>query len=241
VDCDHDHSDGCEHEANTGPCCTPGENTDGDELTDCEEMEDGDPWTDPDTFNGVHVQHREQCSSDPECDLYDTLGEVIACLENKSLVEELDQYSGWDRNDPEDEINNSGYNFQPNWSNHDQSWQINAEGFINLAENGFHCFVVSGNRGEACASLYVVDTPEDSWDGWDSMNDSTPATVQHGTDTRCFNLSAGIYPIRWHYDTDNDFIFGSNTNDFHLQYCYSADHECTPSQAIPSVMLRVEP
>jgi hypothetical protein len=235
ADCDGDPANGCEWDTSQGSCCTPGENADGDELTDCEEIDDGDPWTDPDIFNGVHVQHRNQCDASGSCGSYDTLGRVKSCQNGESLSEELDQYSGWDWDDPGDDITSAGYDFQPNWSNGDSSWQINAEGYINLAQDGHHCFAITGSNDEACASLYFLDTPAAGWSGWEGTDDSMPATVQHGG-SACFDLVAGVYPIRWHYSMDN-----GSSSDFHLQYCHDPAADCTPDQALPSTMLRVEP
>ena len=43
-------------------CCTSSTNTDGDCITDCNEDNDSDPFTDKNVFNGMRVRQANQCS-----------------------------------------------------------------------------------------------------------------------------------------------------------------------------------
>jgi hypothetical protein len=191
---------------------------DGDSLTDCNERDDGDPWTDPAIFNGMHVRLANQCSSSGDCSENDTLNEVNQCM--SSIDQERDQYSGWDWQDPPDDVCNSGYRFLPNWTNCDSSWAADWQGCIHLEGNGPHCFQIAGGTGQGCAALY--------------FNGNTGnADVQTGGAAKCFTVGTGNYPIRWHYTMDN----GSSSS-MHVRYCAGTGSNCTPSAAIPSRMLR---
>ena len=61
-------------------CCTSSTNTDGDCITDCNEDNDGDPWTDKAIFNGMRVRQANQCSSVGTCTENNTLAEVNSCM-----------------------------------------------------------------------------------------------------------------------------------------------------------------
>lgn len=201
--------------------CGCGSDTDGDGVDDCTEDADGDPWTDATVFNGMHVRRANQCSASGNCGENDTLSEVDSCMQN--VAEELDQYSGWDWEDPPNNICDSGYAFLPNWTGCDSTWAADWQGCIHLTSDGPHCFQITGGTNEGCAALY--------------FNGNTGnADAQSGTGPVCFNVSAGDYPIRWHYTMDD----GSSSS-MHVQYCDAAGGgDCTPSTAIPSRMLRTQ-
>ncbi len=193
--------------------------TDGDSLTDCDENGDGNPWTDPAIFNGMHVRLANQCSASGNCGENDTLNEVNQCM--NPIEQERDQYSGWDWEDPPDDVCSNGYRFLPNWTNCDSSWAGDWQGCIHLEGNGPHCFQIAGGTNEGCAALY--------------FNGNTGnADVQSGGAAKCFTVGTGNYPIRWHYTMDN----GSGSS-MHVRYCAGTGGNCAPSAAIPSRMLRV--
>ena len=205
--------------------CTMGTNTDGDGMDDCAETGDGDPWTDPAIFNGMHVRWAEQCSPAPSCALIDTLAEVDACVASVPLVEQQDQYSGWDWIDPADNICSALYNFQPPWKQCNDinaiRWQADWQGYINLTKSGKHCFGSLGVIEESCAVIFF-------------NTETTGITQLSGT--ACYDVPAGKYPIRWHYEMDN----GSDS-DMHIIYCFGGAMTCSPAIAIPANMLLVSP
>jgi hypothetical protein len=191
---------------------------DRDSLTDCDENGDNNPWTDPAIFNGMHVRLANQCSASGSCSENDTLNEVNQCM--NPIAQERDQYSGWDWEDPPDDVCSNGYRFLPNWSNCDSSWAADWQGCIHLEGSGPHCFQIAGGTNEGCAALY--------------FNGNTGnADVQTGGAAKCFSVGTGNYPIRWHYTMDN----GSGSS-MHVRYCAGTGSNCTPSAAIPSRMLR---
>ena len=199
-------------------CCTSSTNTDGDCITDCNEDNDSDPWTDKNIFNGMRVRHKNQCSASGNCGENNTRAEANACMSG-SIDETRNQCAGWDWNNPPDNICSSEYGFQPNWTNCDSSWQADWTGFINLTQAGQHCFRITGGNSEGCASLF--------------FNTETNG-VQTGGATACFNVAAGVYPIYWHYTMDN----GSSSS-MHVQYCFGGAAACTPSVVLPHRMLRI--
>jgi hypothetical protein len=201
-----------------GTCCVPGEDRDGDSITDCDEEADGDDWTDPDIFNGMYVRQRNQCSSVGSCSENNTLAEVNACMSG-SIQEARNQYSGWDWNNPPDNLCNAGYGFLPPWTVCDSTWQADWQGYIYLHGSGRHCFGITGGTDEGCGSLFF---------------DGATNGIQNGS-ALCFDRAEGAYPIRWHYTMDN----GSNGS-LHVNYCNGGASSCTPSVAIPSSLLRVQ-
>ena len=206
--------------ADSGPdaqTCEPGVDSDGDGLSDCEEQDDGDPWTSAQVFNGVHVRWANQCDTTGNCNQNDTRSKASACMQ-RTIEEEKDQYAGWDWTNPPDDICNAGYGFAPNWSNCDNTWQAEWSGYIRFAEAGTHCFAITGSTAEGCASLFF---------------DQEEQALQTGQAARCFERAEGVYPILWHYTMDN----GSSSS-LHLLYCFDPNAPCTPSAALPSRLLR---
>ena len=49
-------------------------------IDDCTEVNDGDPWTDPQVFNGMHAREADACHASPSCDQTDTLAEIDSIL-----------------------------------------------------------------------------------------------------------------------------------------------------------------
>jgi hypothetical protein len=193
---------------------------DGDGMTDCDEANDGSAWTDPTIFNGFRVEHGNQCSAGGSCAENDMLQEVTACMQG-NVVEEKNQYGGWDWENPPDDICDAGYGFAPRWNSCDFSWAARWSGCIHFETGGPHCFQIVGGTAEGCAALYF-------------NGNSGSADVQSGTPVKCFNVAAADYPILLHYTMDN----GSSSS-MHVRYCDAlGDATCTPSTAVPSRMLR---
>jgi hypothetical protein len=193
---------------------------DGDSMTDCDETNDGNAWTDPAIFNGFRVERGNQCSAVGNCNENNTLQKVNACMQG-NVSEEKNQYAGWDWQDPPDNICDPGYGFAPNWSNCDSSWAARWNGCIHFATAGPHCFQIAGGTAEGCAALYF-------------NGNSGNADAQSGTAVKCFTVAAGNYPILLHYTMDNGSV-----SSMHVLYCDAQGGlPCTPSIAIPSRMLR---
>jgi hypothetical protein len=193
---------------------------DADGITDCDEANDGNAWTDPAIFNGFRVERGNQCSAAGVCTENDMLQKVNACMQG-NVVEEKNQYGGWDWENPPDDVCDAGYGFAPRWSNCTVWWAARWNGCIHFETGGPHCFQIVGGTGEGCAALYF-------------NGNSGGADAQSGTPVKCFNLAAGNYPILLHYTMDN----GSSSS-MHVRYCDAQPGTtCTPSTAIPSRMLR---
>ncbi len=204
-----------------GPrCCRLGVDSDGDGSEDCEEVADNDGWTDPLVFNGMWASTSDVCHGDPDCTLVDELDEVIAC---EVSDEELLQYSGWDFESSEMEMCSEAYGFRPGWDSCEDEFQVDARGFIKLDDDGFHCFEVAGpddgdGRGQ-CGAVYFDDEEEG---------------VVDGNGRRCFEVAAGVYPIRWFYEATNE----ASVRALHVLYCFGREERCEPSEAIAPKMLR---
>ena len=221
--------------AGSGSCASTSADADGDGLPDCEEDDDDDPATEADVFNGVHVRQADQCSAAGECSENDTLGEVIDCMSD--IREEQDQSAGWSwSDDPPDDLCEAEYRFEPAWTDCNDSWALDWQGYVYLTE-GHHCFQLAGEADEDCGALYFVDGEASGFGGWDDLPESTAANAQTGDSAVCFTISdEGSYPVRWHYTMD-DGAHGT----LQLLYCGDEAADCTPSAPLPSRMLRVAP
>jgi hypothetical protein len=211
-------ADGCELQpAVDGVCCDPASDVDQDGLTECDELRDSSPWTDPVVFNGVRVRQANQCNATGACASNDTLAEVNTCMA-VAIQQTLNQYAGWDWNNPADNICDAGYGFAPNWTSCDATWQADWTGYVYLATSGEHCFGVTGSATGGCSSLFV--------------NEQTVGLQNGGT--LCLTLPAGVYPVRWHHS----MVVASSAS-MHVNYCFGGGASCTPATALPSAMLRV--
>jgi hypothetical protein len=143
---------------------------------------------------------------------------VNTCM--SSVDETRDQYSGWDWENPPDDICSAAYGFRPQWTGCDSSWAADWQGCIHLVGSGPHCLQIVGSANEGCAALF--------------FNGATTVDVQSSGPAKCFNIAAGNYPIRWHYTMDN-----GTASSMHVRYCNGQGASCVPTLAIPSSMLRV--
>jgi hypothetical protein len=171
-------------------------------------------------FNGLDVQRGNQCSDVGNCSENDTYTKVNACMQG-NIAEERNQYSGWDWNNAADDICDADYHFAPNWAGCDTTWAARWSGCVHFDTAGPHCFEINGSNVEGCAALY--------------FNGNTGnADVQTGNTVKCFNVAAGNYPLMFHYTMDN-----GSASSMHVRYCDAKGAgTCTPTQALPSKMLR---
>jgi RHS repeat-associated protein len=217
--------DDCAVQPNNG-CGVFGCNTadaDADGLYDCEEQPGA--WADPSTFNGVRVRASAACqpSGADVCSGIDTLAEIDACAQNPALLEEQKMYSGWELTGRsirgvgcQDEVD-----FWPPWPGCTDAATASYDyrGFIQLAEDGVHCFAVQGTESNVCGALFF---------------DAEEQAVTSATGTLCFDRAAGIYPVRWFIDAPAAGLADS----VRVSYCPGGAAECQPTQAIPQAMLR---
>jgi len=201
-----------------GTCCVPGADADGDNMDDCDEDGDGDPWTHRNIFNGMHAVQRNQFDGSPSCGEIDTLSELNSEASNGSIQEQKDQYSGWSWGDADDDICHADYGFAPNWSNCDSTWQVEWTGFIDLKVDGYHCFSITGGTDENCTAFTIANAP---------------APLMLG-ETQCYYFDAGAYPIRWFHAMDD----GRSGVSMDIRYCEGGNSQCTPSATIPATKLR---
>jgi len=199
--------------------CVPGANADGDGISDCDELGDGDPFTDPQSFNGVRVQLATHCTNLALCSDNDTRPEVAACMA-VAEAEHRDQYAGWDWADGADSNCSASYGFAPPFGLCSTTWQARSTGTIHLSA-GTHCFEITGTAIGGCASLFF---------------DADAIAAQTGTGARCYDRTAGDYPIMWHYNMTRGAI-----SSVHLRYCFGGQGPCTPSAILPARMLRPAP
>jgi hypothetical protein len=204
--------------AGSGGC--GGADSDGDGLQDCDEDSDADPWTDRAVFNGMHVRQSDQCSGSASCSNNDTRAKIDACMTANPIREEKDQYAGWDFSNQPDNLCSAGYGFRPNWTVCDIRWQAEWRGFVNFTGAGNHCFAIIGNTDEQCGAL---------------LFNTETAALQTGQAAKCFDVAAGVYPIRWHYTMDNTV---ANNSSMRVAYCFGGAGSCVPANALPSRMLR---
>ncbi|HEX4476115.1 MAG TPA: hypothetical protein VH142_13610, partial [Polyangiaceae bacterium] len=200
------------------PLVSTGPDADGDGIPDATENADGDPWTDPNIFNGMDVRLAAQCGTTPTCSTNDTIAEVNQCM-STTIVEEKQQFSGWNWNNPPDSSCSSAYDFEPNWSTCRSTWQADWKGFVNIREDGYQCFSVAGLPDKGCASLY--------------FHSDQLATVQTGGLPECVYRPAGVYPIQWHYT-----MATNSQSSMQVDYCFGGTAKCMPTLPLPSSMLR---
>jgi hypothetical protein len=196
-------------------------NTDGDALSDCREDGDANPTTDKHVFNGMDVRTKPQCSSVGSCSENDTYAEVTACMAGP-VDQELNQWSGWNWNNPPDNRCDPGYQFSPNWTSCSNAWQADWKGYVHFITAGKQCFNITGGSSEGCAALYF-------------NGNAAGADAQTGSATKCFDVQAGAYPIEWHYTMDN-----GSTSSLHVNYCFGGSATCTPTAVIPYQMLTTQ-
>jgi RHS repeat-associated protein len=195
---------------------------DADGLYDCEEH--AGQWSDPSAFNGVHVRASAACTATAGdlCSSIDSLAKVTSCASAHPSLTEQNMYAGWALGGSalkgigcQDE-----YDFWPPWAkcSASSSAAFDYDGFIQLKESGKHCFALPA-VGSVCGSLF--------------LNGAT-AGVTTASGAQCFDLSSGVYPIRW-------FIHAAQANpsdQIKVAYCLASGASCEPIDAIPQAMLR---
>jgi hypothetical protein len=142
-----------------GTCCTLGANRDGDSFDDCTEYSDGNPFTNPDIFNGLLGSVYAPCSSGAaSCSDQDTLAKIRACTSGAQL-EQVAQYGGfsWPSVSSSD-ICDGSHGFAPNFTKSCgmDAWAIDYTGQVALSSPGRYCFaMVSEAIDSSCGSIVL--------------------------------------------------------------------------------------
>lgn len=197
--------------------CVAGADSDTDGMLDCDEQNDGDAWTDPLLLNGVVAERGNSCHAAPTCTGIDTQAKIDACF---NPIEENTLYSGWDFATNDRNACDAGFDFAPAWTGCGEDFGVHYSGVVRLAQNGVHCFRLSGSTNDQCGALYFA-------------RDTAPFLSNGGAG--CYALPAGVYPIEWFYETTSD-----GTNELHVDYCFGGQTVCTPNTALPAEDLRPE-
>jgi hypothetical protein len=210
--------------------CTPGADGDGDGLFDCDEIIDGDPFTDPDVFNGLTAMIGDRPEWSGSCSNLDDHAEMVSHFASATHV--MDVTAGWEFDTGADAYSDPSYGFQPNWAEPaaNERFSLRFAGRIHLAEAGNQCFSVDiGATGtdlftsrNACGQVYL-----NAGDGSalaETGLDATSVDAKVG----CLNLPAGDY------DFDVVFWYFNVFEQAKLQVrrCTSASGPCTPDQPL---------
>jgi len=210
--------------------CTPGADGDGDGLFDCDEIIDGDPYTDPNVFNGLTAMIGDRPEFVGSCNNLDDHVEMVSHFASSTRV--MDVYAGWEFDTSADAYSDPSYGFQPMWAMAAASerFSLRLAGRIRLASAGTHCFSVDiGATGtdiftsrNACGQVYL-----NAGDG--------AALAETGLDaasvdarTGCVALAAGDYDfdiVFWYFN-----VFEQAK--LQVRHCTSASGPCTPDQMV---------
>ncbi len=215
--------------AGTGGSCVVGGDTDRDGLGDCEEMVDGDPFTDPAVFNGLWVTVGDRPEGTGSCGMLSDYGEMDGRFSGSSRRQRV--WAGWDFDTAADAYTHSDYGFQPAWPDGAASerFSLRYSGKIHLAQTGRHCFSISiGATGtdiiggkNACGQIYV--------NGSGSMDPLTETGFNaSGSNTGCVDLTAGDHTIDivfWYFNVLEQATL-------HVRHCVGNGGPCSANQPI---------
>jgi hypothetical protein len=207
-------------------CQCDGTDTDGDGLTDCQEIDDGDDWTDPNIFNGLVAATYDNCT-DGKCSSIDTTSEVAACT-GATVVEKHNVSAGWAFNDNMASRCDAAYGFTPNWTQScsDASFSVSYTGFINL-KAGTNCFDIGGTTGNTSCGVFMLDN-----------SDSLVVTQNSGP--KCFpNTTAGAHAVTLFFDRAAPGFLSQTTMGFKWELCNGGNSNCTPTAVVPQSAVRV--
>jgi hypothetical protein len=210
-----------------GACTCDGTDTDGDGLTDCAELDDGNPWTDPAIWNGLIGATYDKCAGgNPACTGIDTNAEVTACMA-KPVIQGQNLGAGWGFADNNANRCDAAYAFKPNWTQtcNDNTFSVSYTGFINLTA-GTHCFDIAGANSNACGVFFL--------DG----SDAKPVT--HASGPQCYTVTAGAHAVRLFFDRAAAAFLQTGMG-FNWQHCVAtgAATTCTPTVTVPQSDVRI--
>jgi len=212
------------------PSCTVGEDGDGDGLSDCDEIIDGDPFTQPDVFNGLTAMIGDRPEFVGSCNNLDDHAEMVGHFASSTRT--LDVVAGWEFDTSADAYSDPSYGFQPNWATPapNERFSLRFAGRLRLLEGGTQCFSVDiGATGtdiftsrNACGQVYL-----NAGDGA-ALAETGLDAASVGAKVGCVELAAGDY--------DFDIVFWyQNTAEqakLTVRRCTSASGPCTPDQPL---------
>lgn len=211
-------------------CCQPGFDTDGDSVDDCDELDDGDPFTDPAVFNGLTASIGDRPEVTGTCGNLDDYDEMVSRFDTATNVMKV--YAGWEFDTGADNYADASYGFMPNWTTSDGGrFSVRYSGRINLTDSGTHCFridigatgtgIISGKN--MCAQVYVDAGPGGSW-----LVESGYQAESSDANEACVTLDAGDYTL------DIVFWYFNVLEQAQLQVrrCFGGQSSCSPDQAI---------
>lgn len=235
----------CSHVAGTDD----GTDTDGDNLTDCQEGTDGSDWTHPGIFNGMLATIGEPPTgflTSAQCDLFfgDDFGEMYELFDESGQSQNV--WQGWGYQAGNTNNYASGdYSFEPNWANSDNtgvhnSFQVLFQAQVMLVGDGTHCFSVDTGAGgigpgdiagrrNSCGRVYLDHTNSTvplAETGYGSNESPTLGCVQAGPGVHDLALAARHYEAHFY------------SPKFQVRYCFGGTVECVPDQPISQQALR---
>ena len=217
--------------------CAPGEDGDADGVSDCDELADDDPFTDPAVYNGLTAMIGER----PEwgsCNDLDDHAEMRMRFAASSKM--MDVRAGWDFDTGADAYSDPSYGFEPSWAMAApaERFSLRFAGRIRLAAAGTQCFSIdigaagtdvflSGNN---CGQIYLGGGPT-----WLAETGHEAASVD--AKLGCVELPAGDYDLDlvfWYYNL-------LAQAKLHVLRCTSASGPCTPDQPLATKDLHALP
>ncbi|MBT6431850.1 MAG: hypothetical protein HOK28_02085, partial [Deltaproteobacteria bacterium] len=234
-------------------CIIDGLDSDGDTLSDCEETEDGLPFTDPFAFNGLTAIIGESPGgffTSGQCNVFfgGNYGAMWELFDNSNQT--MDIHAGWGyaAGSTNDYDNPSHYDFEPNWSHSNNtgiwgSFQILFTGQFHADDTGLHCFSVDTGAGgigpgdiagrrNSCGRVYI-----------NANSTSIPlAETGYGSNaspnTGCVHLGEGAHDIdiaARHYESY------SYSPLLRIRHCFGGGSTCSPNQPLPASSLQINP
>jgi hypothetical protein len=226
-------------DADAEPRCEPGANRDGDGMSDCEELGDGNPYTDPDIFNGLIATIGERPEWSGTCNDLGDYAQMAGRFEGSERVMRV--YAGWEFDTDANRYDDPSYGFQPNWPDAQSGrFSVRYRGLLHLSEDGQHCFridigatgtgIVSGKN--ACGQVYVDAGP--------GPGQATTRLIETGFEAAsvdaneaCLTLPAGAYPIDivfWYFNV-------LERARLEVRYCAGGAGPCAPDTPLtPDVL-----
>jgi hypothetical protein len=212
--------------------CTPGADGDGDGLDDCDELGDGDPFTDPEVWNGLTAIIGDRPEWTGSCDNLDDWAEMDSRF--AASTRRMKVRAGWDFDTSADDYADPSYGFDPNWTESDSGrFSVRFTGLIRLAEAGPHCFsvdigatgtdLIGGRNGCGQVWLNAGDGAGET-SGW--LAETGFSAESNEARIGCVELPAGVYSfdiVFWYFNVLEQAIL-------HVRSCGSPD--CTISMML---------
>jgi hypothetical protein len=214
--------------------CVAAANTDGDGLSDCDELGDGNPVTDPAVFNGLTAIIGDRPEGTGSCSALDDYAEMASRF--ATPVRSQDVYAGWEFETDADSYADASYGFVPAWDDApSERFSVRYSGWFLPAGAGTHCFRIDvGARGTGivsgknrCAQLYLGAGP--AW-----LVETGYLAESETADEACAELGAAAVKLDiafWYFNV-------LETATLRVRYCYGGDAACAPDTVISALSLQ---